>query len=77
MDYRRIFTKYNETSSKQTELTIVEDESLAVAVEKTERSMIEHAMLQTENNISKAAKLLDVPRQTLQYKLKKYHIGLL
>ncbi len=62
---------------KQTELTIVEDESLAVAVEKTERSMIEHAMLQTENNISKAAKLLDVPRQTLQYKLKKYHIGLL
>lgn len=56
----------------QTELTIAEEESLAAALERTERTMIENALLLTENNISKAAKQLDIPRQTLQYKLKKY-----
>lgn len=55
-------------------LTIVEDESLASALERTERKLLEQAMIQTNSNISKAAKVLDVPRQTLQYKLKKYQL---
>ncbi|MBN2899978.1 MAG: sigma 54-interacting transcriptional regulator [Clostridia bacterium] len=59
-------------SLSQTELVISESESLAVALERTERKLLEQAMIQTEHNISKAAKILDVPRQTLQYKIKKY-----
>lgn len=59
---------------RQMELTIVEEESLAVSLARTERRMIENALLLAENNISKAAKILDVPRQTLQYKLKKYQL---
>ncbi len=58
--------------TQKTALEIVEEESLAKALERTERTMLEHAMTMTDNNISKAAKMLDVPRQTLQYKLKKY-----
>jgi len=59
----------------QMALTIVEDETLAVALERTERQLLEQAMDQAENNISKAAKILDVPRQTLQYKLKKFKLN--
>lgn len=62
--------KYN----RQMELQIVEDESLTNALERTECNMIEHAMISTDYNVSQAAKILDVPRQTLQYKLKKYGI---
>ncbi|GLC29393.1 sigma-54 interaction domain-containing protein [Clostridium omnivorum] len=36
-----------------------------------EESYIKEALVITQNNISKAAKLLDIPRQTLQYKIKK------
>lgn len=57
---------------RKSELKISEEESLAAALERTERTMLENAMVATDNNISKAAKMLAVPRQTLQYKLKKY-----
>jgi arginine utilization regulatory protein len=57
-----------------TSLEIIEEESLAAALERTERTMLENAMLSTDYNISQAAKMLDLPRQTLQYKLKKYEI---
>jgi len=59
----------------RTELTIAEDESLAKALERTERKLLEQAMIASESNISQAAKALDVPRQTLQYKLKKYGLS--
>lgn len=36
-----------------------------------EENYIREALVMTQNNISKAAKLLDIPRQTLQYKIKK------
>ena len=36
-----------------------------------EKELIEQAMVESEGNIQKAARLLGIPRQTLQYKLKK------
>ncbi len=47
---------------------------LNTAVERVERQIIESALEQTDYNISKAAKLINVPRQTLQYKIKKLEI---
>lgn len=47
---------------------------LNVAVEQVEREIIISALEQTDYNISKAAKLINVPRQTLQYKIKKLEI---
>ncbi len=48
--------------------------SLNLAVEKLEREMIVHAMECCENNITRAAEMLKVPRQTLQYKIGKYNV---
>ncbi|CAM3498812.1 sigma 54-interacting transcriptional regulator [Cytobacillus oceanisediminis] len=48
--------------------------SLKTNLEGLEKELIENALKQTDGNIKRAAKLLDVPRQTLQYKLSKYKI---
>ena len=45
-------------------------ESMALA----EKHAVEQAMRSAGGNITQAAKLLQVPRQTLQYKLKKYDV---
>lgn len=42
-------------------------------LESVERDMIERAVTLTNGNVSKAARLLEIPRQTLQNKLKKYN----
>lgn len=47
---------------------------LNLAVEKVEREIIIQALEQSDYNITKAAKLINVPRQTLQYKIKKLDI---
>lgn len=47
---------------------------LNVAVEKVEREIIISALEQTNYNLSKAAQIINVPRQTLQYKIKKLEI---
>lgn len=47
---------------------------LDTAVEKVEREIIISALKQTGYNISKTARLINVPRQTLQYKIKKLKI---
>ncbi|MEH7239378.1 sigma-54 interaction domain-containing protein [Bacillus sp. JJ1562] len=44
---------------------------LREAVQETENSLIEAAMKKSGGNINQAAKLLEIPRQTLQYKLQK------
>lgn len=43
--------------------------SLPEVLRDVEEQMIEQAMRETEGNILRAAKLLGIPRQTLQYKL--------
>ncbi|WP_404346513.1 sigma 54-interacting transcriptional regulator [Sutcliffiella horikoshii] len=45
--------------------------SLRMELQKTEELMIKNAMYQSKGNVMKAAKMLDIPRQTLQYKLAK------
>ncbi|MEH7387568.1 sigma 54-interacting transcriptional regulator [Bacillus sp. JJ1521] len=44
---------------------------LRKAVQETENNLIEAAMKKSGGNINQAAKLLEIPRQTLQYKLQK------
>lgn len=41
-----------------------------------ERKMLEEALKKSGGNVSKASKLLNMPRQTLQYKIVKYKISL-
>jgi arginine utilization regulatory protein len=45
--------------------------SLRKNVEEMERQLIDSALNMSDGNINQAAKLLEIPRQTLQYKLKK------
>lgn len=49
----------------------MENATLRQKLERYERDLIESAMVKSEYNIQKAAGLLGIPRQTLQYKLKK------
>jgi len=48
--------------------------SLKELLEKTEIQMIKKIYRECQGNITKTAKILKLPRQTLQYKLKKYGI---
>lgn len=48
--------------------------SLKQTLEQVERSMILDALRVSDMNTTKAAQLLDLPRQTLQYKILKYDI---
>lgn len=48
--------------------------SLKQTLEQVEREMIYNALEASEMNITRAAQLLDIPRQTLQYKMSKYGI---
>lgn len=50
------------------------DQGLQAFLEKTERKAIEKVKNETGGNISEMARMLKIPRQTLQYKLKKYHL---
>lgn len=58
--------------SKTLEKDVCDDFSLKKALEDTEIRLISRALKDTGSNISKSAKLLGIPRQTLQSKLKKY-----
>ncbi|MFV2048985.1 sigma-54 interaction domain-containing protein [Metabacillus sp. YM-086] len=48
--------------------------SFREVVEKTEKDLIQQALHKTNGNVLKASELLELPRQTLQYKMKKYKI---
>lgn len=65
------FKNYHPSNSVLDTSTI---QPLSMAVEKVEREIIISALEQTDYNIAKAAKLINVPRQTLQYKIKKLDI---
>jgi arginine utilization regulatory protein len=58
--------------------TIREDFSFDIPLdeylEKSEKSIINKALFQCDNNISEAARVLKIKRQTLQHKMKKYDI---
>ena len=48
--------------------------SLKETIENTEKNLIEKALKKSDYNISYAAELLKIPRQTLQYKISKYNL---
>ncbi len=50
------------------------ESSLSEVLEETERSIIKDALKKTDNNITKTAELLKIPRQTLQYRIQKLKI---
>lgn len=52
-----------------------ENFSLRISLQKMENELIAKALKQTDGNIMQAAKLLGIPRQTLQYKLQKLEIN--
>lgn len=56
---------------KQSEMPLY---SLKERLEREEKSWIQKALEQTSGNIMQAASVLRIPRQTLQYKIKKYKI---
>lgn len=62
------FSTFNEKTTTQSLIP------LRQAIEETEQKYIKAALQQTEGNINRAAKLLEIPRQTLQYKLQKLKI---
>ncbi|MDU1413033.1 MAG: sigma 54-interacting transcriptional regulator [Clostridium sp.] len=50
------------------------DTSLKKKIEEAEQRYIREALLICNYNVSKASELLKIPRQTLQYKIKKYSL---
>lgn len=48
---------------------------LGKVIEKIESALIKKALAETEGNISAAARRLEISRQSLQYKIKKYNLG--
>lgn len=53
------------------EINCSHDKALNDVLEETEKEMINSALRKTDNNITKTAELLQIPRQTLQYRIKK------
>lgn len=50
--------------------------SLKEKLEKVEKRYIKEALIIFNCNITKASEFLDIPRQTLQYKIRKYNINI-
>jgi arginine utilization regulatory protein len=63
-----IINKYRKFQSE------IKSFNLKDELETIERDYIQNAMKQTGQNITESAKLLGIPRQTLQYKLSKYNL---
>ncbi|WP_332696299.1 sigma-54 interaction domain-containing protein [Halalkalibacter lacteus] len=73
MDHLPVYLQELEVETVQEE---IKSYSLRSTLEKTERTLIKQALEHSNYNILHAAKLLEIPRQTLQYKMKKYNITL-
>jgi arginine utilization regulatory protein len=66
------FKNYQKKNNISIDTNVIQP--LNTAVEKVEKEIIISALKQTDYNISKTAKLIKIPRQTLQYKIKKLKI---
>ena len=73
LKFKDIEGKYNQLMNLNHESKI-DLEPLTEMVDKYEKMIIEEVMESTDYNVTKSAKLLNVPRQTLQRKVKKYNI---
>ncbi|WP_315116051.1 sigma 54-interacting transcriptional regulator [uncultured Clostridium sp.] len=71
----RIFNNfYNKVHTDIDNLNIDEDFNLEQYIKDIESKIIEKALRESNYNISKASKKLNISRQNLQYKLKKYNV---
>jgi len=61
-------------TAERGDLNFLEGSSLKEAVDFLEKRMIVSALKKTRGNMTEAARLLKVPKQTLHYKIKKYEI---
>jgi len=52
----------------------IREMALNKVMQETERALIQDALRQTDDNITHASELLQIPRQTLQYKISKYKL---
>lgn len=66
-----VMLKSHYTKAKKEKDIQIQSFSLRENLQQLEKKLIDEALEQTNGNIMQAAKLLDIPRQTLQYKLQK------
>jgi len=66
---KNFFEKHHTKSS-----TIDHADGLVQALEAAEHQLIEAALIENDGNTAGAARSLKIPRQTLQYKMKKYNL---
>ena len=66
-----------QTISLDVDMDNDKDFSLHACIESIEKTLIENALLRTQGNKSKAAKLLKIDYTTLHYKIKEYGIKIL
>ncbi|WP_409228664.1 sigma-54 interaction domain-containing protein [Gudongella sp. SC589] len=52
----------------------IREMALNKVMQETEKALIQDALRQTDDNITHASELLQIPRQTLQYKISKYKL---
>lgn len=64
----------NDTNNINVELKEFKNISLQSYLESIEKSIIEKILIKNDYNISKSSKELQVSRQNLQYKIKKYYL---
>lgn len=67
---------YDSTHAASTALNTILSHELGLVeeLESVEAKLIQEALKKCENNIAKASRLLKIPRQTLQYKIKKFNL---
>jgi arginine utilization regulatory protein len=70
MQHLPVMLKEHERASRNTS----ETHSLKEQLHEFEKDLIIQALKHTNNNIKKAAALLEIPRQTLQYKIQKHQL---
>ncbi|SHD76207.1 sigma-54 interaction domain-containing protein [Schnuerera ultunensis] len=68
IDVEYLPTKFKKSRQREESL------SLKDTLEEIEKELIEEALEEAEYNISYTAELLNIPRQTLQYKISKYNL---
>ncbi|WP_372999720.1 sigma-54 interaction domain-containing protein [Lutispora sp.] len=73
LEFSDIQKRYDELikMNSNDEVNIV---SLRDMIENYEMSLIKKVLIQTEDNVTKASKILNIPRQTLQRKAKQYNL---
>lgn len=68
------FEKYKNDNEPNYKLESTYKGDLKESLLNLEKTLVKRALKENDNNISRAAKKLNIPRQTLQYKMKKFEL---